>query len=1214
MIEQRICRRIDRSTTLSFAMFTLCTATAQAQNWTAEANQGGSGLGRAVASAGDVNGDGFGDVIVGIRDWDGPVTDSGAARVYLGSAGGLSTTAAWSYSPSNIASSFGICVASAGDVNGDGYDDVLVGAPLYDNGQTNEGRAYLFLGSASGLASTPSWITESNQANAEYGTSVAGIGDVNGDGFADVAVGAPLFDNGQTDEGRVFFFHGGPTGLPIASNTSREVNVAGALFGAAISGGVDFNRDGRADMVVGSQFWDNGQVDEGTAWAYLGTATGVAASPVWQIESNLANSGLGSAVAALRDFNGDGYGDVLIGSQRYDGPEVDEGRAQVYLGNSLGLASLPFFSIESNQAGAFLGSAVASAGYVNDDVFSDIIVGARYYDSGQINEGAAFVYLGAATAPPSVPFATYQSNQVDAELGIAVGGDLDVQRDGAGDVLVGLWQYDNGQVNEGLAWAFYGTPSAAKTRYVSASAASPGLGTLASPYSRIQFALAHPTTKSGDTLSVAPGTYPERLDFLGKNVRVFASGATGTAIVDAGGLGSAARFTRGEGPTAILEGIRLTNGTGSAALGTIAGGGVFCSQSSPTLQAVRIDFCTATLGGGIAILGGAPKLNNCIVRDNFGTTDFTNGIDSIGGGAYLLGPGGIVQWSGGQIAANTCDLDGAGIYTDGVQLELNQVQVIDNFNTGAVNNFIASTGGGICAVGTVTVRITNSTISRNRILSPVTFPAGGGVAAIGPVTLTGCIIESNDAGDSTTPGIGGGLYGSFNATGCSLIGNYGEWEGGGAFGGILTSCTIRANCSSVGGGVYASSVNQSQVLQNYGCGSASADFGAGAASSTLTNSTVEGNSLFGHGAGTYQSNLTGCIVRNNRAGPPGGGGGESGTGGGLEGGTATDCVIEGNVAESDLGAIPGIVVAAGGGAYSATLLRCTLRNNTVLGLGNGTAEGGGAANCTLVKCILHDNSAELGGGAHSCDLDRCTVYANTASIVGGGVHTSSASSSILRANATGQFTASTITYSNVQGGAAGVGNISADPLFYNVTLRDFHLLAGSPCINTGNPAAPLDPNGTRADMGAYPFDPNYCPTPVVYCTAKTNSQGCVPQIGWTGTPTLSGADDFFVRATNVINLKSGLLFWGRAAASQPFQGGTKCVASPSVRTSLSNSGGNAGPDDCSGTYSFHVSHAYMTASAMFAGNTIYAQWWTRDPASLPSLTGLTAGLRFTICP
>ena len=88
-------------------------------------------------------------------------------------------------------------MATAGDVNGDGFSDVIVGAYRYDNEQGNEGRAFVYQGSAAGLANFPDWTAESNQPGAQFGVSVGTAGDVNGDGYSDVMVGAPLYDNGQ---------------------------------------------------------------------------------------------------------------------------------------------------------------------------------------------------------------------------------------------------------------------------------------------------------------------------------------------------------------------------------------------------------------------------------------------------------------------------------------------------------------------------------------------------------------------------------------------------------------------------------------------------------------------------------------------------------------------------------------------------------------------------------------------------------------------------------------------------------------------------------------------------------------------------------------------------------------------------------------------------------------------------------------------------------
>jgi len=145
----------------------------------------------------------------------------------------LATTPNWTAESDQAFAYFGGSVGTAGDVNGDGYADVIVGAVYYDNGQTDEGRAFVYHGSASGLSMTPNWTAESDQAGASFGGSVGTAGDVNGDGYADVIVGANGYDNDQTEEGRAFVYHGsaGSLGLPpsIALITYRGPDQGMAL-------------------------------------------------------------------------------------------------------------------------------------------------------------------------------------------------------------------------------------------------------------------------------------------------------------------------------------------------------------------------------------------------------------------------------------------------------------------------------------------------------------------------------------------------------------------------------------------------------------------------------------------------------------------------------------------------------------------------------------------------------------------------------------------------------------------------------------------------------------------------------------------------------------------------------------------------------------------------------------------------------------------------
>src|SRR5207247_1374456 len=155
-------------------------------------------------SAGDVNGDGFDDVIVGAPGYSGSAEEEGAAFLWYGSStdpkrpAGSMSNFDWMVTGGQAHARFGFSVASAGDVNGDGYADVIIGAPQYSNGQEREGRAFLYLGSKDGLARSPAWTAESDQIGAQLGWSVASAGDFNGDGFSDVLVGAPFFDESAT--------------------------------------------------------------------------------------------------------------------------------------------------------------------------------------------------------------------------------------------------------------------------------------------------------------------------------------------------------------------------------------------------------------------------------------------------------------------------------------------------------------------------------------------------------------------------------------------------------------------------------------------------------------------------------------------------------------------------------------------------------------------------------------------------------------------------------------------------------------------------------------------------------------------------------------------------------------------------------------------------------------------------------------------------------
>jgi hypothetical protein len=163
-------------------------------------------------------------------------------------------------------------VSCGGDVNGDGFDDVVIGASSAWNGEVNEGQAYLFLGSATGLSDTPAWTAEPNLQAIQFGTSVALVGDVDADGYDDVAVGAVNYDGGQLDEGRVYLYLGSSSGLAATEAWTAESDQRQSMYGFTMSTAGDTNGDGHADLLVGAFRYDAGQEDEGAVFVYLGAA------------------------------------------------------------------------------------------------------------------------------------------------------------------------------------------------------------------------------------------------------------------------------------------------------------------------------------------------------------------------------------------------------------------------------------------------------------------------------------------------------------------------------------------------------------------------------------------------------------------------------------------------------------------------------------------------------------------------------------------------------------------------------------------------------------------------------------------------------------------------------------------------------------------------------------------------------------------------------
>ncbi len=437
--------------------------------WSAESDQAYAHFGQSVSGAGDVNGDGYSDFIVGAPYYDNGQTDEGRIFVYRGSA---SAPSLLTTKESDVANAhFGMSVAAAGDINNDGLADIIVGAPDLVTGSTTGGRVYVYKGSLASPYLLTLWVHDGWVAGDQYGFSVSTAGDVNGDGFSDIAVGVPGYDryyNGNWfyDAGKVFIYHGSLSGLPADADGAVSGGADGDRLGYSVATAGDVDGDGYSDIVVGIPYYDSGgSTDIGRVQVFRGGASGIGIEPApyWSQNGEAAGSGYGLALSTAGDVDGNGYSDVIVGSKYYTGTLASEGKAYVYWGPTL--SSPAPWTVTGGQASAFLGQSVGLAGDVNADGYADVIVGAYGYTNDLTKEGRAYVYCGSSTGLSASPCWTGEGNSQYADYGNSVGPAGDVNGDGYSDIIVGAWKYTNPSTEEGAAFVYLGGPDGLATSW-----------------------------------------------------------------------------------------------------------------------------------------------------------------------------------------------------------------------------------------------------------------------------------------------------------------------------------------------------------------------------------------------------------------------------------------------------------------------------------------------------------------------------------------------------------------------------------------------------------------------------------------------------------------------------------------------------------------------------------------------------------------------------
>ena len=245
-----------------------------------EGNLQYSRFGAAVATA-DVNGDDIDDILVGAFQWK-----KGLAAVFHGSKSSIASVANWTAEGTQSDSRFAYFVKSAGDVNRDGYDDVLVSAYSFDitSGSSilaNAGEVYLYHGSASGLGAVPAWTGQGSETNANFGSSIGGAGDVNEDGYDDVLISLYTPTGTPPNAGRATVYLGSATGLKKQPAWTKDADQDAGYYGNGAIGACDLNQDAVADIVVAAYRYDDQFVDEGRIWGYKGSKQGLQSTAFW---------------------------------------------------------------------------------------------------------------------------------------------------------------------------------------------------------------------------------------------------------------------------------------------------------------------------------------------------------------------------------------------------------------------------------------------------------------------------------------------------------------------------------------------------------------------------------------------------------------------------------------------------------------------------------------------------------------------------------------------------------------------------------------------------------------------------------------------------------------------------------------------------------------------------------------------------------------------
>lgn len=356
------------------------------------------------------------------------------------------------------------------DFNDDGYQDLVASAPAADYAGTSSGRIYIYYGGPG--ADMVADLIIDGSASSFFGKALASAGDFNGDGVEDLLVGAPFYDVPATSAGAAYLYYGGQS-PDVGVDVVFAGEVASDYFGIAVAGGGDFNNDGWGDIAVGAYKadWDSFS-DAGKLYVYYGGPGGDTTAD--QLLAGEADGERFGYAVTMGDFTGDGVDDIAVGAYSFDGTEVNQGRIYVFNGNATPDA-VPDHTITGVYGGDKFGWSLAG-GLINNDAYTDIVMGTDGYVISNFSAGRVYVFDGGPTLD-DVPSYTYDlGNAANDYLGSSVTAGVDINSDGSHDFMAGMPGNGSGGVSAGGAILFAGGASIAVDTTILGESANESLG------------------------------------------------------------------------------------------------------------------------------------------------------------------------------------------------------------------------------------------------------------------------------------------------------------------------------------------------------------------------------------------------------------------------------------------------------------------------------------------------------------------------------------------------------------------------------------------------------------------------------------------------------------------------------------------------------------------------------------------------------------------